>query len=61
MPPNTLVVFEEVKVLHKATPTAAWDRRILLSMTYCADPRPLHDTARRVKETAFHELQALWD
>lgn len=63
MPPNTLVVFEGVKVLHKATQTAAGDRRILLSMTYCADPRtrPLHEAARRVKDTAFHGLQALWD
>lgn len=63
MPPNSLVVFEGVKVLHKATPTAAGDLRILLSMTYCADPRTrlLHEAARRVKDTAFHGLRALWD
>jgi hypothetical protein len=60
---NTLVVFEGSRVLHKASPTAEGDLRIMLSMTYCADPRTnwLKEFARRVKDTAFYGIRALWD
>lgn len=61
--PNTLVIFEGAQVLHRASPTAEGDVRIMLSMTYCADPRTnwLKEFARRVKDTAFFGLRALWD
>src|SRR4029077_8745170 len=36
---NSLVVFEGVRVRHRATPSAAGDLRVILSMTYCADAR----------------------
>lgn len=61
--PNTLVVFEGARVLHRASPTADGDLRIMLSMTYCADPRTnmFKEFARRVKDTAFYGIRALWD
>ena len=61
--PNTLVVFEGAKVLHRASPTAAGDLRIMLSMTYCADPRInwFREFTRRIKDTAFYGIRALWD
>ena len=61
-PPNTLVLFEGAKVRHKVTPTIEGERRILISMTYCADPREdlLRAVARRIKDTAFFGLRALW-
>jgi len=60
---NTLVIFEGARVLHRASPTAEGDLRIMLSMTYCADPRTswFREFARRVKDTAFFGLRALWD
>jgi hypothetical protein len=61
-PPNTLVLFEGAKVRHEVTPTIEGERRILISMTYCADPREdvLRAVARRIKDTAFFGLRALW-
>lgn len=61
--PNTLVIFEGARVLHKASPTAEGDLRLMLSMTYCADPRTnvLKEFARRIKDTAFYGVRALWD
>lgn len=61
--PNVLVVFEGARVLHRASPTAEGDLRIMLSMTYCANPRTskIKELARRVKDTAFYGLRALWD
>ena len=61
--PNVLVIFEGAKVLHRVTPTAEGDLRIMLSMTYCADSttNPLKEFARRVKDTAFYGIRALWD
>ena len=63
MPDNTLVVFEGARVRHRVTPIAEGDLRMVLSMTYCDDPRthPLKDAARRIKDTAFFGLRALWD
>lgn len=62
-PPNTLVVFEGARVLHRATPTGPGDLRLMLSMTYSADPRisRVKEGIRRVKDTAFYGLRALWD
>ena len=61
-PPNTLVVFEGAKVLHKVTPIAEGERRIVLSMTFCADNRHsiVQEGMRRVKDTAFFGIRALW-
>jgi hypothetical protein len=59
---NTLVVFEGSKVLHRATPTAEGDLRIMLSMTFNTAPKisALGEFQRRIKDTAFFGLRALW-
>jgi hypothetical protein len=61
-PPNTLVIFEGARVLHRVTTLAEGERRVVLSMTYCTDPRNsrLQEAARRVKDTAYFGLRALW-
>ncbi|MGE0629453.1 MAG: hypothetical protein AB7O43_16690 [Hyphomicrobiaceae bacterium] len=61
-PPNSLVVFEGAKVIHKATPIAEGERRVVLSMTFCTDPRNtlIQGIARRIKDTAFFGIRALW-
>jgi hypothetical protein len=63
MPENTLVMFEGARVRHRATPTAPGDLRVVLSMTYCADPRISRhkEFARRLKDVAFFGFRALWD
>jgi hypothetical protein len=63
MPDNTVVVFEGAHVRHRVTPTAEGDLRVVLSMTYCADPRISWslELARRVKDTAYYGIRALWD
>lgn len=60
---NALIVFEGATVRHRATPAAAGDLRLILSMTYCADPRIswFKEAARRIKDTAFFGIRALWD
>jgi hypothetical protein len=59
---NTLVVFEGARVWHRATPAEPGDLRILLSMTYCCDPRNnyFQEFCRRVKDTAFFGIRAIW-
>lgn len=61
-PTNTIVVFEGARVIHKVTPIAEGERRVMLSMTYCTDPRStlLQGIARRIKDTAFFGIRALW-
>lgn len=61
-PPNRLVVFEGAHVLHRATPIAEGERRIVLSMTFATDPRNslVQGVARRIKDTAFFGIRALW-
>lgn len=61
-PPNTMVVFEGARVVHKVTPIKDGERRVVLSMTYCTDPRNsmLQGVARRIKDTAFFGIRALW-
>lgn len=60
--PNRMIVFEGARVRHKVTPIAEGERRVVWSMTYCADPRnsAWQGVARRVKDTAFFGLRALW-
>ena len=57
-----MIVFEGAKVRHKVTPIGEGEKRVIWSMTYCADPRNsvLQGMARRVKDTAFFGLRALW-
>jgi len=59
---NTLVVFEGARVRHMVTPIRDGERRLMLSMTYCTDPRSSwwHGGSRRLKDTAFFGLRALW-
>ncbi|MGA7322918.1 MAG: 2OG-Fe(II) oxygenase [Rhodomicrobium sp.] len=61
-PPNTLIIFEGARVMHKATPLAAGERRVLISMTYCADAHAniAQAVARRLKDTAYFGVRALW-
>ena len=61
-PPNRLIVFEGARVRHKVTPIAEGERRVIWSMTYCADPRnsAIQGVARRIKDTAFFGVRALW-
>jgi hypothetical protein len=60
--PNTLTVFEGAQVRHKATPVEADELRLVLSMTYCADPRARwwQGVSRRIKDTAYFGIRALW-
>jgi hypothetical protein len=60
--PNTAVVFEGARVHHKVTPILAGERRVMLSMTYCTDPRSWwwQGVSRRLKDTAFFGIRALW-
>ena len=60
--PNTLVVFEGALVHHQVTPILEGERRIILSMTYCTDPRAhwWQAASRRIKDTAFFGIRALW-
>ena len=61
-PANTLVLFEGAKTLHKITPIGEGERRVVLSMTYCTDPRNsrVQEVARKIKDTAFFGARALW-
>jgi hypothetical protein len=61
-PPNSLVVFEGSRVLHKVTPIQDGERRVVISMTYCTDPqnRWWQGFARRIKDIAFFGPRALW-
>lgn len=61
--PGDLVVFEGARIRHKVTPLAAGDLRVMLSMTFATDPRiaPGRELVRRIKDTAFYGIRALWD
>jgi hypothetical protein len=59
---NSLIIFEGARVLHKVTPIKDGERRILISMTFCEDTRASwsQEVARRLKDTAFFGVRALW-
>lgn len=61
-PPNTLVLFEGALVKHGVTTLGAGECRILLSMTYCANPEASASQTmqRRFKDIAYFGLRALW-
>jgi len=60
--PNSLVLFEGALVRHKVTALREGERRVVLSMTCCTDrrARPWQGVARRIKDTAFYGVRALW-
>jgi 2OG-Fe(II) oxygenase superfamily len=60
--PNAAVVFEGAQVRHKVTPVHSGERRLVLSMTYCTDPRSWwwQSVSRRFKDTAYFGVRALW-
>lgn len=59
---NTLMLFEGQRVVHRVSPAAAGDRRIVLSMTFNIDPRIsfTREIKRRIKDTAFFGMRVLW-
>jgi hypothetical protein len=59
---NSFVVFEGSRVLHKATPTAEGDLRIMLSMTFntAAKISTFREIKRRIKDMAFFGFRVLW-
>ena len=59
--PNTAVVFEGAQVRHKVTPIRTGEQRLILSMTYCTDPRSRwwQGASRRIKDTAFFGIRAV--
>ena len=61
-PPNTLVVFEGAHVLHRVTGLGPEQTRIQLSMTFCTDPSApwFKSVIRRIKDTAYFGIRALW-
>lgn len=61
-PPNTLVLFEGALVRHCVTPLRSWEKRVILSMTFCTDPTttPFRDLQRRFKDIAYLGVRALW-
>ena len=61
-PPNAAVVFEGARIRHKVTPIHESEQRLVLSMTYCTDGRSLwwQGVSRRLKDTAFFGVRALW-
>ena len=61
-PPNTLVLFEGAVVSHGVTPLKSGERRLILSMTYCANSTatPAQSMQRRLKDIAYFGLRALW-
>jgi hypothetical protein len=60
--PNVAVVFEGAQVRHRVTAVHVGERRLVLSMTYCTDPRSWwwQSVSRRVKDTAYFGVRALW-
>jgi hypothetical protein len=62
-PPGTLLVFEGARIRHKVTALGPGERRVVLSMTYSTDPRIARgrELLRRVKDTGFYGVRALWD
>jgi len=61
-PPNALILFEGACVYHKVTPLAADEIRIIISMTYCTEPKSsvLKSSLRRAKDMAYFGIRALW-
>ena len=53
---NTLVVFEGARVFHRATAVGDGDQRVMLSMTFCTDPRIRRaaELIRRIKDTSYN-------
>lgn len=61
-PANTLVVFEGARVLHRVSRLGESQCRVVISMTFGTQPvSPWpKDLVRRVKDTAYFGVRALW-
>lgn len=61
--PNILVVFEGARIHHQVTELGPGELRVMLSMTFATDPRVAlgQELLRRIKDTAFYGVRALWD
>lgn len=61
-PPNTLIGFEGARVYHKVTRLEEGEIRIILSMTFCTQPRSslVKGALRRCKDMAYFGVRALW-
>lgn len=61
-PSNTIVLFEGARVLHKVSRLGNQERRVILSMTFSTDPGAsfFKGCARRIKDTAYFGVRALW-
>jgi hypothetical protein len=61
-PSNTLIVFEGAFLRHCVKPLGWGQRRVMLSMTFCTDPRAsvMKSVARRFKDIAYFGPRALW-
>jgi hypothetical protein len=61
-PPNSFVLFEGARVLHKVTPLGETEKRVILSMTFSTDPTAnlLQSAGRRFKDIAYYGVRALW-
>lgn len=60
---NSLVVFEGKRVRHRASPILGGETRVMLSMTFCTNPRIGWgwELLRRVKDTAYFGPRVLWE
>jgi hypothetical protein len=60
---HVFVLFAGAQVRHGVTPVTTGDLRVMLTMTYCTDPRlgRLRKVVRRVKDVGLSGLHALWD
>lgn len=60
--PNTFVLFEGHYVYHKVTRLGLDETRIVISMTFCTNPKAslVKNALRRVKDTAYFGVRALW-
>ena len=60
---GTRMKSDTAKVLHRVSPAAAGDLRVVLSMTFNTERRisRFGEFMRRVKDTAFYGLRVLWD
>lgn len=60
--PNTLILFEGARVYHKVTRLGPEETRVILSMTFCTNPKSsvIKNQLRRIKDTAYFGIRALW-
>lgn len=59
---NTMVLFEGAYICHRVSSLRIFERRVVLSMTFCTDPlaSTMQTWERRVKDIAYFGWRALW-